>query len=307
MIKMVYLLNTEWDIYTFLAGIKMTALFRSAFLIFLIAPFLFFVSRVIGKYFSIHHSPQMGMVTRKAIRYVGVVVVFFAVLHELGFSLGPLLGAAGIVGIAIGFASQTTISNIISGIFLITEQPFVVDDVIQVGDIVGQVLSIDVLSIKIRTFDNKLVRIPNESLLKGTVTNITFFPVRRLDITIGIVYKEKIERVRQVLLDLALKNPLCLNEPEPMVRCDGFGTSSVNLTFAIWVEKADFLALRNKMYEDIKNKFEAEGIEIAIPHLSIHTGSTTRPFPVQVISPETSNLKEKLELENKEENNDVVE
>ena len=269
-----------WDIPSHFFGFKISTLLRSLILFFLVIPIIFLLSRVASKYFSKHYSPQTGMVVKKVIKYVGTFLVLFTVLYDLGFSIGPVLGAAGIVGIAIGFASQTTISNIISGIFLITERPFVVDDMIEVGNVIGQVMSIDVLSIKIRTPDNKLVRIPNETILKGTLTNITYFPVRRLDINIAVSYKESFDTVQKILLDIALKNCLCLKEPEPTVRFNGLGDSGMNLMLAVWVEKADFLTVRNKIHDEIKKTFDKEGIEIALPRLSIYTNTQKPTTPM---------------------------
>src|SRR5699024_2454555 len=118
-----------------------------------------------------------------------------------GISLAPLLGAAGIAGVALGFASQTSVSNIISGLFLIAESPFKVDDIITVKSTTGVVLSIDILLVKLRTFDNQYVRIPNETLIKTEVTNITRFPIRRLNTTISVAYKEDIGQVREILME----------------------------------------------------------------------------------------------------------
>ena len=118
-----------------------------------------------------------------------------AVLGELGVKLTALLGAAGIVGIAVGFASQTSVSNIISGLFLISEKPFAIGDVLKVGGTTGIIQSIDLLSIKIRTFDNLFVRIPNEKILSSEVTNITRFPIRRMDIVFQVDYGQDLARV----------------------------------------------------------------------------------------------------------------
>ena len=172
-------------------------------------------------------SDQHSMVFHKLILYTGYIIIAFSVLSVFGFEISTLLGAAGIIGIAVGFASQTSVSNIISGWFLIAERPFEVNDVISVGTTTGVVLSIDMLSIKIRTFDNKFVRIPNETIIKTEVINITRFPIRRVDINIGVAYKENVEHVKKVLLEIARHNPLCLNEPEPMIIFTGFGNSSI--------------------------------------------------------------------------------
>ncbi len=137
---------------------------------------------------------QRQMIVRKIISYTGFFLVLMAVLGELGVKLTALLGAAGIVGIAVGFASQTSVSNIISGLFLISEKPFAIGDVIRIGTTTGIIQSIDLLSIKIRTFDNLFVRIPNEKILSSEVTNITRFPIRRMDIVFQVDYGQDLAR-----------------------------------------------------------------------------------------------------------------
>lgn len=269
---------------------RIGSLIRVAVLIIVGLPLILFFSRFIKKTIAKRHTPQKGMIASKIFYYSCVIIILFSVLNEFGFKLTHLLGAAGIVGIAIGFAAQTSISNIISGFFLMTEQPFVVNDVISVGDVVGQVLSIDILSIKMRTFDNKLVRIPNESILKGQVTNITHFPIRRVDIEIGVAYKEDLTNVQEVLLDIAHKNPLCLQEPEPLFIFSGFGSSSIDLKFAVWAVKTDWLAVKNSMLQEIKKRFDEEGIEIPFPHTTLYTGSVTEPFPIQLFGGKDDNL-----------------
>jgi small-conductance mechanosensitive channel len=168
-------------------------------------------------------SPQSAMVARKAVFYVGVAVVLVAALRQLGVQLTALLGAAGILGIAIGFASQTSVSNVISGLFLISEKPFAVGDVVKAGEHSGIVMSIDLLSTKIRTFDNQYIRIPNEKILTTELTNITYFPIRRLDIKLSISYRNELTRAREVLLEVADRNPLCLRDPAPVVVFTDFG------------------------------------------------------------------------------------
>ena len=261
----------------------LVSLIRFGVLLFLGFPALFLLSKWIRKYTSQKFSPQQGMIFSKLVLYTGVVIIVFSVLSELGFKLTHLLGAAGIIGIAVGFASQTSMSNIISGLFLIAEKPFQVDDIITVQNITGIVLSIDILSVKLRTFDNKYIRIPNETIIKSDVTNVTHFPIRRVDLNVGVAYKEDIARVREVLLDVAKKNPLCLNEPEPLVIFSGFGNSSLDLKLLVWAVKSDWLSLKNKITEEIKKRFDQEGIEIPFPHLSLYSGSVTQPIPVNIV------------------------
>jgi len=227
---------------------------------------------------------QQGMLLRKVIYYLLLSLFVVSALREMGFSLGALLGAAGVFTVAIGFASQTSASNLISGIFLIGERSFQIGDFIKVEDTTGEVLSIDLLSVKLRTLDNLHVRIPNETMIKSEVTNLTKFPIRRVDLKVGVAYKEDIGKVRRVLLSVADKNPLCLEEPKPRFYFLGFGDSSLDLQFSVWVKKENFLDLRTSMHEEIKAAFDREGIEIPFPHLSIYTGSVTEPMPIAIIN-----------------------
>lgn len=237
------------------------------------------VQRLMIRRFSVHHA----MVFRRFSFYLILGLFAASALRELGFSLGVLLGAAGVLSVAIGFASQTSASNLISGLFLIGERPFGTGDVIRVGDTTGEVLSVDLLSVKLRTFDNLFVRIPNETLIKSQVTTLTRFPIRRFDLQLGVAYKEDIERVRSILMDVADRNALCLDEPRPLFIFNGFGNSALEIQFSVWARRENFLDLRNSMQMEIKRAFDAEGIEIPFPHISLYAGSVTEPFPVRVV------------------------
>lgn len=230
-----------------------------------------------------HLAVHEKLLVRRAVFYGIFLLFIFSALHQLGFDLGVLLGAAGIFSVAIGFASQTSASNLISGLFLLGERPFAVGDVIKVSEITGEVLAVDLLSVKLRTFDNLYVRIPNETMIKSEVTTLTKFPIRRIDLQLGIAYKEDIGRVRTVLLRLAEVNLLCLEEPKPLFIFKGFGDSSLDIQFSVWARRENFLDLRNSIYEEIKLAFDANGIEIPFPHLSLYAGSVTDPFPVTMV------------------------
>lgn len=227
-------------------------------------------------------EPQAHMMLRRAV-YSGILLIFFmSALLEMGFNLSVLLGAAGVFSVAIGFASQTSASNLISGLFLMAEKPFTVGDVIKVDDTTGEVLSIDMLSVKVRTYDNLYVRLPNEALIKSKCTTITRFPIRREDMLIGVAYKEDLQRVKAVLFDVANKNPLCLEEPKPVYVFKAYGDSSLNIQFSVWGSKANFLDMKNSMYEQVKEAFDRENIEIPFPHRTLYTGAVTEPFPIQM-------------------------
>jgi small-conductance mechanosensitive channel len=237
------------------------------------------VRRFASRRFSGHHVQLM----RRLVFY-GVLGLFVAsALRELGFSLAVLMGAAGVLTVAVGFASQTSASNLISGLFLIGERPFSVGDIIRVGQTTGEVLSIDALSVKLRTFDNLFVRIPNETLIKTEVTTLTRFPIRRLDLALSVAYKEDVDKVREVLFALAERNTLCLDEPPPLFIFLGFGDSALQLQFSVWATRENFLDLRSIISAEIKTAFDAAGIEIPFPHRSLYAGEATKPFPITLV------------------------
>lgn len=226
---------------------------------------------------GLHHA----LLLRRVLFY-GIAGVFVAsAVHQLGVDLSIVFGAAGVLTVAIGFASQTAASNFVSGLFLVVENPFGVGDLIRVDDTTGEVLSIDWLSVKLRTFDNLLVRIPNETLVKSKLTNLNRFPIRRADLRIGVAYKEDLARVQEVLLDLADRDPLSLEEPAPLIILLGFGESSVDIQLSVWAARENFLALRNGLYEEIKTTFDRLGIEIPFPHRTLYAGAATGPMPVE--------------------------
>ena len=241
------------------------------------------VSRTLIRVAGRHLDAQQAMLVRRIGFYLVLVLAGVSALRELGFDLTVLLGAAGILTVAIGFASQTSASNLISGLFLIGERPFAVGDVVRVGDVTGEVLSIDMLSVKLRTFENLMVRVPNETLVKSQLTNLTRFPIRRLDMQIGVAYHADIVRVREILMDVADREPLCLEEPRPLFIFLEFGDSALKLQFSVWAKRENFLDLRNRMHIAVKKAFDEAGIEIPFPQRTL--GSLTgAPFPVRVVS-----------------------
>ena len=225
-------------------------------------------------------SQQRKMLINRFVRYTSIVILFLIIISELDINLTAIFGAAGVIGIVIGVASQTSIGNIVSGFFLVSEKSFELGDLIRIGDKTGTVYSIDLLSIKIKTLDNLLLRIPNQTVISSEVINVTKFPIRRMDFDLSVAYKEDLGKVMQVLERVVKRNPLCLDEPEPLITFKNFGNSGINILVGVWFEKANFIMVKNSVFQDIKSTFDEEGIEIPFPHLSIYVGEATKPFPV---------------------------
>lgn len=226
-------------------------------------------------------------VWRRALHHGLLFLFVITALREMGFHLSVLLGAAGVLSVALGIASQTSASNLISGIFLIGEGSFAIGDTIRVGQTEGEVLSIDLLSVKLCTADNLFVRIPNEQLIRSEVVNLTRFAIRRLNLAISIAYKEDVKQVRGLLLGIATDNPLCMDEPPAQVIVQNFGESAINLQFSVWTRRENFGNVRDLLLETIKEAFEREGIEIPFPQLALSAGSDALPLSLHQKGDET--------------------
>jgi len=255
---------------------------RSLILVLVFLPAVLLLSRIAQQLALKRFSPQAGLIAGKMVLYLGVILMVATVMLQLGFRITAVLGAAGILTLAISFAAQTSLSNLISGLFILWEQPFKAGDMILVNGTRGAVISVDLLSVKIRSLDNLFIRVPNETIIRSEVTTITRFPIRRLDINLGVAYREDPGHVMRVIREVAESNPHCLDEPPPIVIFTNFGSSALEFLVGLWFEKSQLLNLRNSFMVDLKKRFDEEDIEIPFPHLTLYSGSETDPFPVEM-------------------------
>ena len=222
-----------------------------------------------GKLLKNHLKPANTFIVKKTIKYTGFVMGVLFLFNSMGIDTSALLGAAGVIGIVVGFAAQTSVSSFISGFFVLSEKPFQVGDAIKMDDILGEVLSVDILSVKLRTFDNFYMRIPNETIFKSNVINLTRFPIRRLDIVFNVTYQADLEQVKVVLLDIAAKEINILDNPAPLFRVDQFDRVGPLITFNVWSDRRFFLDTRTGMYMTIQKRFAEEHIEIPYQKVDI--------------------------------------
>jgi small-conductance mechanosensitive channel len=213
--------------------------------------------------------PQSRELIRKTVLYLGMAIVLVMVLNVAGVSVGALLGAAGVVGIAVGIASQTSLSNIISGLFLVSERYIEIGDVVRVGEQVGVVFSIELLSVKIKTFDNVLIRVPNQQLIEQNLINVTRFPIRRMDFFVTVPITHPAEAVQNALRDAASGVEEVLEEPEPFVMFNAFRDNGIETLLGVWFERDAYAAVRNATALAIQRVFQERGIEIRTSAISV--------------------------------------
>lgn len=258
--------NQIWDVirqWEVLPFVQMLTYFLIGLIITLIARW--FVGQITARNISAHHS----MLFRRITFYVGLALSLIVPLKASGIDVTALLGAAGILTAAVAFAAQTSISNFLSGVFLVAEKPFVIGDYVSVNDTLGEVLSIDLLSVKIRTKDNTLMRIPNETLLKSQFKNVTRFPIRRFDIKFRVFFDADLERINQILLEVAKKNPYCLVTPAPELSFVEFGESAIIMMFSAWGKQATYNQMQTELQHQIQQAFRNNDIRLPATNLAL--------------------------------------
>ena len=241
----------------------------------LVAFFLLYllIKKIAKKILTKKEKPQVIPTVVRIIRYIIYVLLVIYILGVFNIDVSALLGAAGIVGVAVSFASQTSLSNIISGFFIVSEHALTIGDFITVEGISGTVDAIDLLSVKIKTPDNQMVRIPNEKILNTNLQNTSFYPTRRINVTIPLNRRTDLEYALAIAKEVPAKCPNVLSEPEPIIYYDGFNEAGINLIIAVWLNNSDLFVVRNQVHMAIKKSFEEANIEIAYPRLELHTKS----------------------------------
>jgi small conductance mechanosensitive channel len=204
--------------------------------------------------------------------FKGVVVVVGGVMaaSQLGINVGAALAGIGVVGIAVGFAAQETIANMIAGFLIFWDRPFKVGDFITTLDKYGEVREITMRTTRIRTMENTYVVIPNKQIIGDMLVNHSLYGEVRVNVPLGIAYKERVADARKVLLAAARAIPGVLDRPAPEVVASGLGDSSVNLEVRVWTDDpAQERRILVEVLEAGKTALDEAGIQIPFPHLQL--------------------------------------
>lgn len=207
-----------------------------------------FIVRLVKKIPPEKTTLQRTAMVQKCLRYAFNIIVAMYILSCFGIKLSALLGAAGIVGLAVGFAAQTTASNLISGLFVITEGSIRIGDVIIIDGITGVVDSLDLLATKIHTLDNQMIRIPNSKIIDSNFQNNSYFAQRRVTIPICVKYGTDIQFAIDCFLKVPAMCPTVLKNPEAKVWVDEFADNNINMTLAVWCKSTNYLPTKNAVF-----------------------------------------------------------
>lgn len=219
-----------------------------------------------SKSFSILLREFLVMTARRLVLFVGL----FVGLSALEVNIGPVLAIIGAAGFVIAFALQNSLSNFASGILMLAYRPFDLGDMINVAGVLGTVESMNLLSTQLRTPDNQLVVVPNNSVWGDVIINVTGITQRRLDLVFGIGYSDDIDAAQKILEDIVSEHELVLKNPESVVKLHELGDSSVNFICRPWVKPEDYWTVHWDITSQVKRRFDANGISIPFPQRDVH-------------------------------------
>ncbi len=212
--------------------------------------------------------------------YGGVWVIGSIVaLGVLGLDFATLLGTLGLTSVAIGFSLKDVLSNYISGVILLAARPFRISDQVVIGNYEGTVVQIQLRATTMRTYDGRLVYIPNQQVFQKSVVNNTDSPVRRSDVIVGIGYEADINTARQVITNAVIRVEGVELEPPPLILVRELAASVVKLEVRFWVNsrRQSFLQVTSAATQAFKEGLQAAGIDMPTEIYTL----TFRDFPGQ--------------------------
>ena len=193
-----------------------------------------------------------------------MVIIFIAAINQLGIETTSIIAMLGAAGLAIGLALQGSLANFAAGILIVIFRPYKVGDYIEAGSAAGTVLDIQIFSTVLKTPDNKVVVVPNGTIMDSSIINYTGQETRRVDIIASCGYED------DILQDIRNQDERILKEPEPRIAVSELADNSINFIVRPWVNSSDVLSVKYSILEQIKKRFDAEGISIPYPQRDVH-------------------------------------
>jgi small conductance mechanosensitive channel len=191
-------------------------------------------------------------------------------LSLFGINMTPLLAVFGGASFVVGFAMQSTLSNLASGLLLMITKPFDVGDAVDAAGVSGTVKNVSIVSTTILTFDNQVIVVPNTKVWESVITNVNASDIRRVDLTFSIGYGDDIELAKKTLKEVLAGHPLVLDDPEPLIRMHELADSSVNLICRPWAKTEDYWNVYWDVLQQAKERFDDAGLSIPFPQRDIH-------------------------------------
>lgn len=204
------------------------------------------------------------------VRYLLFVIVLIAALSRIGVQTASVVAVIGAAGLAIGLALQGSLSNFAAGVLIVAFRPFKSGDYVQVASVAGSVEAIHIFQTILKTPDNKMVVVPNSSVIGGAITNYSKHETRRVDLTIGVSYSADLQLTKKVIRETLEKDLRILKEPDITIGVLALADSSVNFVVRPWCKTSDYWPVYYDSIQAIKEALDKNGIEIPFPQMDVH-------------------------------------
>lgn len=205
-------------------------------------------------------EPPMRLLMVRAIRILILLLTLLVALDKFGFQIAPLVAAVGVAGVGVGFAFQGVLGNIIAGLSIIFTKPYRVGEYIELLNVHGQVVAIELFSTTLIQLDQSRVVIPNRKIVGEILHN--YGTIRQLQLKVGVAYNANLEQVIGVAKEIVAANSRALKAPEPVIGVTELGDSSITLSIQPWVAITDMVSARAELYQEIVERFRARKIDI---------------------------------------------
>ncbi|MEI8631940.1 mechanosensitive ion channel [Vibrio sp. PP-XX7] len=237
-----------------------------------------FVKVIAGSVAKVLHKKKMDSAVIEFIhglvRYLLLVIIFIAALSRIGVQTASVVAVIGAAGLAVGLALQGSLSNFAAGILIVAFRPFKSGDYVEVAGVAGSVESIQIFQTVLKTPDNKMIIVPNSSVIGGAITNYSQHPTRRIDFIIGVSYSANLQKTKQVLRETVEQDERVLKDRDIMIGVHALADSSVNFVVRPWVKTEDYWAVYFDLMQAIKEALDENGIEIPFPQVDVHLNKT---------------------------------
>jgi small conductance mechanosensitive channel len=212
-------------------------------------------------------EPPMRLLMVRAIRILVLILALLVALDKFGFQIAPLVAAIGVAGVGVGFAFQGVLGNIVAGLSIIFTKPYRVGEYIELLNVHGQVVTIELFSTTLVQLDQSRVVIPNRRIVGEILHN--YGTIRQLQLKVGVAYGANLDDVLAVAKEIVGANPSVLKTPAPLIGISELADSSVTLSIQPWVSVADMVTARAELYQAILARFRASKIEIPFPQREV--------------------------------------
>ena len=240
---------------------------------------IFVIGRWVAK--ALHRFALRAMERSKLdpllIRFLGnilyallLIFVVLAAINQVGIQTTSLIAVIGAAGLAVGLALQGSLANFAAGVLVIIFRPYKIGDFVEAGGVAGVVDNVQIFTTELKTGDNRRIIVPNGQMMNGAITNYSAHDTRRVDLAVSVGYDDDIDTVRRVLQAVVADDSRVLETPPPNIRMNAMGESSVDWIVRPWVQAADYWDVYWEMTEEIKRRFDAEGISIPFPQRDVH-------------------------------------